>query len=189
MQEILELIKIIPPNAWVAFFTALFTSFLTLMGVKLTNASNHQRLRIQLEHERQLKKEEILRDRIEKLYVEAKKYMIGIFNYFLPYGQVMKGEIDFNQALDMTIDYKANYNPERVLLIMDMYFPEVKSAFAEVEKVRDELNHIIHLFKEDYKRGSFSKVEWYQSFQSGLERFLESSTKFEECVAKIARNT
>ena len=41
MEQIVELLKSIPSSAWVAFFTALLTSTLTLIGVRYTNKSNN----------------------------------------------------------------------------------------------------------------------------------------------------
>ena len=48
--------------------------------------------------------------------------------------QVMKGEITYNQALDLTLESKIDYDPIRVKMIMDMYFPALNATFKEVEK-------------------------------------------------------
>tara|TARA_R110000796_G_C14523336_1_gene431108 strand:- start:31 stop:447 length:417 start_codon:yes stop_codon:yes gene_type:complete len=133
VEQFFELLRSIPSSAWIAFCTALLTSTLTLIGVGLTNKSNNKRLSIQLEHERKLKREDLVRDRLEELYVESKRYMNAVVTHFLPYRRVMEGELTFNQALDLSIDSRYTHNPERVYLIMDMYFPELRVSFAGVE--------------------------------------------------------
>lgn len=189
MEYFFELLKSIPLAAWVAFFTALLTSTLTLIGVSLTNKSNNDRLSIQLEHERKLKREKLIRSRLEELYVESRRYMNAIVTHFLPYRQVMKGELTFNQALDLTIDSGYTHNPERVHLIMDMYFPELRDSFAGVEKVLEKTNNILHGYKLQYKQGDFSGEKWLPLFQDSLERLSEAASNFENHVQEVAKKT
>lgn len=74
-----------------------------LLGVWSINHSSIQRLVIQLQHERDLKEHENRRLRHEELYVESRKYLDAMISHFLSYRMVIKGELTFNQALDMTI--------------------------------------------------------------------------------------
>lgn len=189
MEQIVELLKSIPSSAWVAFFTALLTSTLTLIGVRYTNKSNNERLSIQLEHERKLKREELVRDRLEELYVESKRYMNAVVTYFLPYRQVMEGELTFNQALDLSIDNGYTHNPERVHLIMDMYFPELRDSFSDVEEVLEKTNKILHGYKLQYKQGDISGEKWLPLFQNSLEKLSDTADAFEKHVREIAKNT
>ena len=75
MNTIIDLIKIILSEAWIALVTAVLTSTLTLIGVWLTNSANNRRLKIQLDHERKIKEEELNRERIEELYIISNKYL------------------------------------------------------------------------------------------------------------------
>ena len=59
MQEIANILKSIPSEAWAAVLVALLTAGLTLIGVWITNKTNNQRLKIQLDHERKIRNEEI----------------------------------------------------------------------------------------------------------------------------------
>ncbi|WP_129591360.1 hypothetical protein [Salinicola tamaricis] len=189
MEQFFELLKSIPSSAWIAFFTALLTSTLTLIGVRLTNKSNNERLSIQLEHERKLKREELIRNRLEELYVESRRYMNAVVTHFLPYRQVMEGELTFNQALDFSIDSEYTHNPERVHLIMDMYFPELRDSFAGVEQMLEKTNNILHGYKLQYKQGDFSGEKWLPLFQDSLERLSKAANDFEKHVQEIAKKT
>jgi len=189
MQEILSLITKIPSAAWVALFTALLTSSLTLMGIRYTNKSHNERLNIQLTHERKLKQDELLRDRLEELYVESRKYMNHMITHFLPYLKVMQGELTYNEALDLNIA-KGNitHNPDRVHLIMDMYFPELRESFRIVEKRLDIVNDINDGYKHQYKQGDYSGHKWLPLFQKALKELGDSTSNFEKHVSSIAKN-
>ncbi len=189
MEEFVELLESIPSSAWIAFFTALLTSTLTLIGVSLTNKSNNERLSIQLEHERKLKREVLLRDRLEELYVESRRYMNAVVTHYLPYRQVMEGELTFNQALELSIDTGYTHNPERVHLIMDMYYPELRDSFCAVEEILEKTNHILHGYKLQYKQGDFSGEKWLPIFQDSLERLSEAASDFEKHVQEISKKT
>jgi hypothetical protein len=104
MNEFIDLLKLIPSVVWTGVMGTLVGSSLTIIGVVLTNRSNSERLKTQLEHERSIRKQELRRERAEELYVESKKYLNNMVSYYLPYKQVMKGELTFNQALDLTIN-------------------------------------------------------------------------------------
>ncbi len=147
MNEFLLLIQKIPAAAWAAFVTAIITSSITLFGVRYTNQSNNERLKIQLDHERESRKQELISERLEELYVESKKYMNSIVGHFLPYIKVMQGEITYDDVLDMTLNTKIEHNYERVLLIMDMYFPELRDSFSKVEAELAKTNEIKNKYK------------------------------------------
>tara|TARA_R110000764_G_scaffold14092_1_gene40434 strand:- start:694 stop:1263 length:570 start_codon:yes stop_codon:yes gene_type:complete len=189
VEQFVDLLRSTPSSALIAFFTALLTSALTLIGVWLTNKSNNERLSIQLEHEGKLKREELFRDRLEELYVESRRYMNAVVTYFLPYRQVMEGELTFNQALDLSIDRGYTHNPERVHLIMDMYFPELRDSFSDVEKILDKTNSILHGYKLQYKQGDCSGERWLPLFQESLERLSKAASDFEKHVQEIAKKT
>ncbi len=189
MQEIIGLIKIIPSGAWVAFVTAILTSMLMLIGVWLTNNSNNQRLKIQLEHERRIRDEELTRDRLEELYVLSNKYLGTLVSHYLPFRMVMKGEITFNQALDMTIENcsRNDYEPHRVTMLINMYFPEIKPEFDQLMEIRGKLNSIIDGYKEQYKLGDTDGSRWLEVFQPLLDRLGKLADGFDKNVVKLKK--
>jgi len=189
VESVIEILGKIPATAWVALIVALLTSLLTLLGVRYTNKGNNERLKIQLEHDQKVKREELIRTRLEELYVESTKYMDKMTIHFLPYRRVMKGEITYNQALDLTLESKIDYDPIRVKMIMDMYFPALNATFKEVEKSLDRASKIQHGFKLQYKQGNPDGEKWLPLFQESLEDLAESTSAFKKHVAQIAKST
>lgn len=158
-----------------------------MLGVWLTNHANTQRLRIQLEHERKIRKEELLRDRLEELYVLSNKYLDTLVSNYLPYRMVMKGQLTFNQALDMTIEStsKRDYDPHRVTMLINMYFSEIKPAFDEIMSIREKLNRIIDGYKEQYRTGDTDGSKWLELFQSLLEKLGVLTDGFHQHVVRL----
>ncbi|CAM4308483.1 hypothetical protein [Pseudoalteromonas maricaloris] len=187
MKELIILLEKVPSTAWVAIFTAILTSSLTLVGIRYTNKANNERLKIQLDHEYKIKRDDLIRSRLEELYVESRKYMNSMVSYYLPYRQVMEGELTYNQALDLTLEGNYSHNPERVFLIMDMYFPELRESFTMVEKSNTKIREIQNAFKLQYKQGNPSGRNWLPMFQDALEALSSSAKNFEEHVTSIAR--
>jgi hypothetical protein len=179
-----------PPEAWFALIGVLTGALLALVGVWLTNRSSIQRLVIQLQHERDVREHENMRLRHEELYVESRKYLGAIVSYFLPYRMVMKGELTFNQALDMTIHQgqSRDHQPHRVTMLIDLYFPELKAEFDEVMAVRNKLVRLVDGYKQQYKTGDLDSGRWLKLFQPLLELLGTKATQFENRVAVFGRD-
>ncbi len=184
-MSITSLLQSVPSQAWIALVTAILTSAITLLGVWFTNWASHQRLKLQLEHDQNLKREELIRDRLEELYVVSKKYLNTLCSYYFPYRQVMKGELTFNQALDITIETKKDYDPNRVTMLIHMYFPEIQPSFDEIMRIREKLNSIINGYKCQYKQGDTDGTEWLRAFQPLLELLAKLCDNFDKEVVKL----
>ncbi len=173
---------------WTGIVGTLIGSSLTIIGVVLTNRSNTERLKTQLQHEQNVRRQELKRERAEELYVESKKYLNAVGSHFLPYRKVMKGELTFNQALDLTtIDNgsKRDFEPHRVTMIIDIYFPVLQKPFNEIMAKRDFLNRIVMGYMEQYKTGNTDGTNWLEPFQATLEELSEAITAFEKLVASL----
>lgn len=178
----------IPGSVWTAIVTAVFTSFMTLLGVRISNKSNLERLALQLAHEKEVKQEGLLRDRLEELYLSMHKYLNALFSHFLVYSQVMKGELTYNQALDVTIKSgdKGDFEPARITMIIDMYFPELQESFQELEEIREKLNDILHGHKLEYKaHGPGAGEEWLKLFQPRMKKLADIGDKLEKKIVNI----
>jgi len=146
-------------DPYVTMLTALSSAFLgggvALLGVFLTNRSNTDRLRIQLEHESQQKKADLLRSRGEELYELSEKWLNMFAAYYLRRSFVMQGKLTYNQCLDMDIEEgnKASGNFVRIVMLVDVYFPATRTAHEEITKAREELNKIEITFKRAYESG------------------------------------
>lgn len=184
MSELVIFINSVPPVVW----GTIIGSSLTIVGVYLTNSSNNERLRIQLQHEKDKRREDIRRERAEELYVESKKYLDFLGSYYLPYISVMKEEITFNQALDITNDSQYEHDFRRIEMIIDMYFPEFKEPFKSILKMRDTLNTIVSGYKKQYKTGNTDGRQWLPLFQDSLSDYCNKTANFEKLIASIEIN-
>lgn len=187
MTEFINLLKSVPSVVWTGIVGTFIGSSLTIIGVVLTNRSNTERLKTQLQHEQNVRRQELKRERAEELYVESKKYLNAVGIHYLPYKKVMNGELTFNQALDLTIDNgsKRDFEPHRVTMIIDMYFPNLQKPFNEIMAKRDFLNRIVTGYKVQYKTGDTDGTKWLEPFQATLEELSQAITAFENLVASL----
>ena len=78
LSKLLVLVREIPATFW----GVVFGSFFTLVGIKLTNRANNQRLQAQLSHERELQKKERELSLRREVYLTAVEAMsAGIVAY------------------------------------------------------------------------------------------------------------
>lgn len=186
-MTIVNLLQSVPSQAWIALAAAILSSGMTLLGVWLSNRATNQRLKLQLEHDQKIKHEDLVRNRLEELYVESKRYQNHLCSHYFPYRQVMQGELTFNQALDLTISSgeKVKFDPNRVTLLIHMYFPEVQPAFDDIMTVREKLNEIISGYKWQYKSGNTDGRKWLEEFQPLLELLSKKCGDLDDEVVKL----
>jgi hypothetical protein len=190
MKDYIDLLQRIPSQAWVVLITAILTSTLTLISVWLTNRSNNQRLKIQLEHERKKRNEELLRDRLEELYVLSNKFLDRLVSRYVPYRAVMMGQISYDQALDIALEHgsKRDFEPHRVTMLIDLYFPSIKPDFQEILTIRDKLNNIVESHKEQYKTGDTDGSKWLTLFQPLFEELAKKANSFNKAITNVKYN-
>lgn len=183
----LEIIHTVPSQAWVAFGGVLVGSIFTLIGAWVTNRANNQRLQIKFKYENKIRQEIILREKLEDLYLVSHKYFNTLLSHQLPYRQVMEGELTFNQALDLVIELgaKKDFEPQRVTMLIHMYFPELKNDYNKILKIRDNLAAITNGYKEQYKTGNIDGSQWLDLFQPEIELLAEKTTQFEEKLTQL----
>ena len=144
-----------PVQIYIAIVSSIITATVTLLAVFLTNRGNTNRLLLQLEQERNSKRAKLHREKLEKLYVLSAKYIKFFGSHCLPYLNVMEGKLDYNQALDLTIEGGNKEIPDfdRLQMLIDVYFPKLLEPFKHILEVRSKLNEIMALHKAEYKQG------------------------------------
>jgi hypothetical protein len=190
-REMVELLKSIP----VAFYAAVLGSLIALTSSYLTNRSNTRRLKLQFELDRETKEREFIRDKVEELYLLHEEWLNVFVSSNLPFISVMKGEITYNDALDMFIDGNKNRTVDfkRLQMLVDLYFPDVKASFDRLATARDEVNKIKSEHKRQYKRGNIDGTAYVMPFieaQQKLEgeashvkeQIIQQSTRFKSPV-------
>ena len=190
MESVLELIKTIPASAWSALATAIVTSGIAYIGVSYTNRENMKRLAAQHEHDRQLRRDEVERERAEELYVSVRKFCGRMISEHFPYVGVMKGQFEYNKALDMTLESgeKRGYDPERIHMIADMYFPELSEHIKDIVEENGKVLNVREEFKQRYQSGVTRDEEMASLYLAKIEGLISSTRDLEKKVISVVKN-
>lgn len=177
-------------NVISAAIAALITGSITLAGVWLTNYHNREQLKLQLETNRD--NEKIIRqiERAEELYVLTDKWVSALGVYSLNVMRVMKGDLTYNQCLDLQIESgnQKEYNFSRIEMIVDIHFKDLKKAYQEILEARAELNEIVFQHKAEYENGETygeQHMEPCAKAQGNIERAGED---FKNLIAEKTKN-
>jgi hypothetical protein len=189
MQTIIDALTHVPAAAYMALAASLLAALLTLTGVALSNRSSNQRLRIQLEHELAIKDRDLRRDRLEELYLIADSWTTTVLTHYLPYLQVMRGELTYNQALELTIEWgKDNAgNFKKAEMIVDFYFPELRPELNRVFEARDKANLVTATHKKRYKEGDFDGSEFVKPLIGGINNIEKMAVVLMSRIVEKAR--
>ena len=98
---------------------------------------------------------EFRRKKLEELFVAIHRYCTKLTTWNLVSLRVMRGELDYSQAQQIrTESHTAEDNShETIIMLINIYFPELLPAFDAVLKRRDQINRIQHEFRDAYRRG------------------------------------
>jgi hypothetical protein len=175
---------LISPQIYLSSITAIITATATLLAVYLTNKGNTSRLLLQLEEERKTKSSILLREKLEELYLLASKYATSLAAYYLPYLSVMKGELEYNQALEMTIERGRKESPDfdRLQMLIELYFPSLSKSLNQLIENRDKANDILFAHKAEYKKGNRNNQEFLEQMLAALKQINQSSNTFKSSI-------
>jgi len=136
-----------------ALSSALVGGAIALLGSYFNNRAALKRYEIQLKHETEQRRQELLRARGEELYTITSAWLKRLANYHLRILQVMHRIITYDQANEMEIaEGKAGYDFDRIALLIDAYFPEVRDAYQALLAENEKAHEIRLNFKRDYQR-------------------------------------
>jgi hypothetical protein len=178
---------LVPAEIYIAIVTAVITATVTLLAVFLTNRGNTNRLLLQLEHERNTKRAALHREKLEELYVLAVKYIKLLGSHCLPYVRVMEGKLDYNQALDLTIESGNKETPDfdRLQMLIDVYFPKLCESFKQILDVRRKMNEIMALHKAEYEQGCLDGRKFIKPMLATLDLLDKAGERFKnEIIAQ-----
>ena len=174
-----------------ALYSGILGALIAMISVYLTNKSNIHILKLQLELERKTKEAEFMRDKLEELYLLHEAWMNALSTSYLPFLSVMKGEITYDQALDLFIENnktpQANF--KRLQMLVDLYFPEIKPAFTQLSAARVGANKIKAEHKREYKRGNIDGFAYVAPFIEAQKKLAsESLTMKEQIILRSSRH-
>lgn len=190
MEQMLELIKSIPATAWTAIVTAIVTSGIAYLGISYTNRENMRRMEAQHEHERRLRQDEVVRERAEELYVNVKKFCSRMISDHFPYVRVMKGQFSYNDALDMTLSSgeKRDYDPERINMIADIYFPELSESISSLVDLNVEVLDVREKFKHKYEQGKVKDEKMAAQYLKEINNLIVVARELEKEVVRVVKS-
>ena len=190
MEILIELFKSIPIAAWSAIFTAILTSSVAYIGVSYTNKENTKRLSSQHEHERQLRRDEVRREKAEELYVDVKKFCNAMVSDHFAYVRVMRGEFSYNDALDLTLSSaeKNGYDAQRIHMIIDIYFSDISSKLVALIESNGKALDIRDAFKHQYNNGDQVCNATAKIYSAEIQAVSSAASKFEKIVLNSIKN-
>lgn len=177
-------------TAIIALATAAITGGVALASVYLTNKSNNEQLRYQLEHDSTQKNKVLNRVRAEELYESVEQWINGMFYNYLNLTYVMQGKFDYNQYLDQIIEYgnKSETNFVHLEMIVNIYLTELLPSYNAVIEKREIANDIASNFKRDYERGKVNSEKYLPSLMLSQEKLEAAVAKLKKDIANYARN-
>jgi hypothetical protein len=183
----LALLTGIPATAYAALFGALLSASIAFVGVYLTHRGNTNRLLLQLYHERDLRSEELLRDKLEELYLLLDKWLEALSLHFLPYFKVMQGRITYNDVLDLTIREGQNRDHDfaRLEVLVDLYFPSLRPSYNDITAARDQANDVLAEHKREYLRGQTMATEYIKPLNDALAHLDGSGEQMKHRIVEL----
>ncbi|HEX5183541.1 MAG TPA: hypothetical protein VFW19_10365 [Allosphingosinicella sp.] len=126
-----------------------------------------------------------LREKAEQLYLATDEFDKAFSSQALTYFPLLKGEIDFNQMLNMQVEWGSrptkHGGPETMIMLAEIYFPPVQPALEEVWAKRDAYNKLTSEIKWTWKEyGSVTGGGLLQRFKAvslDVDRAIEAFKK------------
>ena len=95
---------------------------------------------------------EFKRKKLEELFLAVHKYGISLLSQNIVWPRVMKGELTYDEANTLNLknaDHAIGHF-EIAEMLVNIYFPELRSNFDEIITVRDGINAQRKLFTKSY---------------------------------------
>jgi hypothetical protein len=187
---IIELLKRVPATIYVAVGTAILTATVTLLATYFNNRANTQRLQNQMYHEQTSRRLQLRRERLEELYVSSIKWFLGVDGYFLNYMSVMNGNLTEEQAEELfhkhALSQKVDY--QRLEMIIDLYFPQLKKDFECVHATFSEGKALVREYTHQPNRTNELAMNSLGSLRTLFERYRKTKQQFRNAAIEEAKS-
>jgi hypothetical protein len=97
---------------------------------------------------------EFRRKKLEELFMAVHTYCTKLFTANIMWPRVMRGEIDYNEGLDIFMKGhgEKDTSAETAIMLINIYFPELRPGLDAIFQRRDQINRIQSEFKRTYQR-------------------------------------
>lgn len=139
--------------AWGNLIATASGAVIAVFSVWLTNAGHTQRLKTQLDNEREKSARELRRTSAENLYELVDSWQRNLAHYHLLQWHVFAGKLTPDQADESysNSDRVNVSNLGRIEMLIKAYFPSVQPAYSAALAARDDINVVITEFGRQYK--------------------------------------
>jgi len=164
-------------------------ALVSIIAVALQNRHSYKLTELQQKTDQKLQREERDRERLTDLYLNITGYFSGLVTHYMPCMMVMRGEIDYNQALDLTVEMtsKSKFNPDKVHFLSRIYYPTLVPEFERILRHREALNAIVAEHKEEYKAGINNGQAHLDKMAPILKQLTDDTDAFELSITEYAR--
>jgi hypothetical protein len=125
-----------------------------------------------------------MRRKAEELYLAFELYDRSLSGYYLPAYGLVKGKIswnDFNNLVIKNADEKQREASRQVIMLVDIYFPNVRGFFEQYSKQRDTLNSILSDHKRAYEAGD-AATKFFKPFHDAMGRLCHSGEEVKSAI-------
>jgi uncharacterized membrane-anchored protein YhcB (DUF1043 family) len=166
----MEVISKVSPEAWAGLAGVLIGSLISIMGTWLTNNASLNQLQTQLKYERDSKKQDLHRERLEELYTLVSSWLNAMASHYLSLSRVMQGKISYNDHLDLFI--KSQDQPK----------------YQKVIDARSELNEISRLHKLGFSEGDIDGDKYLKPYTQAQLKIEKLGEELKTLIAESTKN-
>jgi hypothetical protein len=130
---------------------------------------------------------EFKRKKIEELYMAMHGFCTTFKVFAMPMLPVMRGKIDYNQALDVQLkhDKSSERYYETAAMPVSIYFHELRPRFERILECRDAVNGVLSDFKRAYEKAAPTS-SFVTPFKAAMDEFEKERNGFNEDLFRIA---
>lgn len=168
---------------------AVVTGSVALLTIYLTNRGNNERLNMQLLHEKTRQQTELIQARGEELYQLVYTWQNNFSTQYLAMASVMRGEISYNEGLDIQKDEIADTDFGRIPMLIFVYFPKIQQKYDQVISLRSIVNERLSAHKAAYKLGEIDGTAFINPFNKDSLNLDKALVELMAAIAIEIRNS
>ena len=181
--------EVFKPNYIQTLITIFITNGITLFGVWLAHKGNRKNLKIEYELKERERKIIRFQEKQEEFFLEAKNYFHSLITFYFNHILILQNEMNMEEASNLITKHlsenKSKVDPNKVFLLIGLYFPELKPNFEMILSKRDELNEIYSNYKRDCVDGIVSNNEYKKNFYYKHSLLIRLTEDFEKLILNI----
>ena len=117
-----------------------------------------------------LKERDFRRHKLEELYQHSVKYCMSLTMIYAPYLDALKGNMSPEQLAKLTNNSlkMTGHDPEKIAMLISIYFPSVLPAYNDLTHVLRSLSHIHTEYNKSIERRKNSNIDMLNDLEKAL---------------------